>query len=168
MYTVKPLYFHRIETILKVIFCLILAFNTISADPLKEYESTKYQGKNKYQRIGEIEAYLTKLSQELPKQIETNLSPLQKKIETLESKIDPSKGESSKIIEDLKREISLVKEELEKKIDSDIIVIVKKIEDEKKANEAALDALRGNLETKILAIEKILSGFGKVQTLKSN
>ncbi|EQC47736.1 hypothetical protein [Bacteriovorax sp. Seq25_V] len=165
MRNLKHFYSDRIITVFKVILSLILVLSTSQVSAIEEYESTKYKGKNKYQRIGEIEDYLTKISNDIPKQIELKIAPLQKKITDLETKISPNGTDEAKVIQDLRAEIAQLRSELLQKIDSDVITLVKKIEDEKRANEAARDSLRTTLDAKILAIEKIISGFGKVNTL---
>lgn len=72
-------------------FIIILAISYFSFSELEEYKSTEFSGKNKFQRLRDIETYLSKISTELDgyktEEIKINIKSLNEKVEALEKKV---------------------------------------------------------------------------------
>lgn len=118
---------------------------------------------NKYQRLGEIETYLEKISVQIPKDLDA-------KIQNIQQQIDQLKKNDSPEISKIKTDLSNLKEDFKKfetdqnlKFEAQIQTLNKKLEDQKKDTEILISSLRSSLETKILVLEKIITNFSKVE-----
>lgn len=144
----------------KVVFSLFL---TLNAFGLNEYTSTKNAGMNKYQRIGEIESYLEKLSVQIPKDFDTKIQNLQLQVDQFKKNDSSEISQIKKDLEKLKQDFKQFETEQKSKLEAQTADLNKKLEDHKKDTGILIDSLRSSLETKILVIEKIIANFGKVE-----
>jgi phage host-nuclease inhibitor protein Gam len=138
---------------MKLATILFLSFSIFA---LEKYESTEYKGLSKFQRIGKVEEYMTKLSKELNDQVKANLKNLTKEVETLKkANAENESKDFSQEISALQTQIQTKIAEIEQKHTDDIALvreeIKKAIADEKKAREA----MAKSLLNQILAIQKI-------------
>ena len=76
---------------LKYLFILFLINQFAFADDLS-YKDRSNEGENKYERIGKLESYLTKLSSNLSKIHETMKKDFKKDLKTLEEKISKERA----------------------------------------------------------------------------
>lgn len=118
---------------------------------------------NKYQRLGEIETYLEKISVQIPKELDAKIQNIQQQIDQLKKNDSPEISKIKTDLFNLKEDFKKFETEQNLKFEAQTQALNKKIEDHKKDTEILISSLRSALETKILVLEKIITNFSKVE-----
>ena len=144
---------------------LIYAFTLLSFSiyALDTFNGADAPGGGKYNRIGHIEKYLTSFTSEYKTDLETKFSKLEKKISSLESRIKSPK--KNNLLDQIRKEMRVIKKELSDQHADDLKKVREEIKKAIKDQDTKREALAKGLLNRMLTVEKVLHGFGKVKSI---